>query len=149
MCAVDTGDDLTPTASACAAAGKLQRLRCASVPVAQNKLVVPRSAVSMPCMPIRDIPVQPATGTAEQKNSPPSTRPSSPSESTTSSNLTSECSGWVSSGDTSSSEQRRVKLSSEQLRQKLAKITAVPAARKPDKNVCFLNFQSCVLIHWR
>ncbi|XP_014477499.1 PREDICTED: uncharacterized protein LOC106745952 isoform X2 [Dinoponera quadriceps] len=103
----------------------VKRLRCASVPVAQNKVVVPRSAVSLPCMPIRDskdslsnnLPVIP------NPLSPPSTRPSSPTPSSSSSNLTSECSGWVSSGDTSSSEQRRcAKLSSEQLRQKLSKI---------------------------
>ncbi|XP_063979471.1 uncharacterized protein LOC135163700 [Diachasmimorpha longicaudata] len=85
-----------------------KRLRCASVPVAQNKMVVPRSAVSLPCMPIRDskdalgcelITIAPI--------SPTSSRPSSPATSTDSGNLTSECSGWVSSGDTSSSEQRR------------------------------------------
>ncbi|XP_076169246.1 protein FAM135A isoform X3 [Ptiloglossa arizonensis] len=109
-----------------------KRLRCASVPVAQNKVVVPRSAVSLPCMPIRDskdslsnnLPVIP------NPHSPPSSRPSSPTTSSSSSNLTSECSGWVSSGDTSSSEQRRnAKLSSEQLRQKLSKI--VPSKERP------------------
>ncbi|XP_031830861.1 protein FAM135A isoform X3 [Nomia melanderi] len=109
-----------------------KRLRCASVPVAQNKVVVPRSAVSLPCMPIRDskdslsnnLPVIP------NPLSPPSSRPSSPTTSSSSSNLTSECSGWVSSGDTSSSEQRRnAKLSSEQLRQKLSKI--VPRKERP------------------
>ncbi|XP_018302274.1 uncharacterized protein [Mycetomoellerius zeteki] len=111
----------------------VKRLRCASVPVAQNKMVVPRSAVSLPCMPIRDskdnlsnnLPIIP------HLLSPPSTRPSSPTPSSSSSNLTSECSGWVSSGDTSSSEQRRnqAKLSSEQLRQKLSKI--VPRKDRP------------------
>lgn len=111
----------------------VKRLRCASVPVAQNKVVVPRSAVSLPCMPIRDskdnlsnnLPIIP------HLLSPPSTRPSSPTPSSSSSNLTSECSGWVSSGDTSSSEQRRnqAKLSSEQLRQKLSKI--VPRKDRP------------------
>ncbi|XP_066583283.1 protein FAM135A isoform X2 [Prorops nasuta] len=108
-----------------------KRLRCASVPVAQNKIVVPRSAVSLPCMPIRDskdslsnnLPVIP------NPSSPPSTRPSSPTTSSSSSNLTSECSGWVSSGDTSSSEYRKnAKLSNEQLRQKLSKI--VPKKEK-------------------
>ncbi|KYN42967.1 hypothetical protein ALC56_02772 [Trachymyrmex septentrionalis] len=108
----------------------VKRLRCASVPVTQNKVVVPRSAVSLPCMPIRDskdnlsnnLPIIP------HLLSPPSTRPSSPTPSSSSSNLTSECSGWVSSGDTSSSEQRRnqAKLSSEQLRQKLSKIDEPP-----------------------
>ncbi|XP_026668872.1 uncharacterized protein LOC108624401 isoform X3 [Ceratina calcarata] len=106
-------------------APNVKRLRCASVPVAQNKVVVPRSAISLPCMPIRDskdslsnnLPVIP------NPLSSPSSRPSSPATSSSSSNLTSECSGWVSSGDTSSSEQRRnAKLSSEQLRQKLSKI---------------------------
>ncbi|XP_071577022.1 protein FAM135A isoform X1 [Temnothorax nylanderi] len=111
----------------------VKRLRCASVPVTQNKVVVPRSAVSLPCMPIRDskdsltnnLPIIP------HLLSPPSTRPSSPTPSSSSSNLTSECSGWVSSGDTSSSEQRRnqAKLSSEQLRQKLSKI--VPHKDRP------------------
>ncbi|KAL0114103.1 hypothetical protein PUN28_011430 [Cardiocondyla obscurior] len=111
----------------------VKRLRCASVPVEQNKVVVPRSAVSLPCMPIRDskdsltnnLPIIP------HLLSPPSTRPSSPTPSSSSSNLTSECSGWVSSGDTSSSEQRRnqAKLSSEQLRQKLSKI--VPRKDRP------------------
>ncbi|XP_018337387.1 PREDICTED: protein FAM135A isoform X4 [Trachymyrmex septentrionalis] len=111
----------------------VKRLRCASVPVTQNKVVVPRSAVSLPCMPIRDskdnlsnnLPIIP------HLLSPPSTRPSSPTPSSSSSNLTSECSGWVSSGDTSSSEQRRnqAKLSSEQLRQKLSKI--VPRKDRP------------------
>ncbi|KAK9305936.1 hypothetical protein QLX08_003181 [Tetragonisca angustula] len=113
-------------------APSVKRLRCASVPVAQNKVVVPRSAVSLPCMPIRDskdslsnnLPVIP------NPLSPPSSRPSSPTTSSSSSNLTSECSGWVSSGDTSSSEQRRnAKLSSEQLRQKLSKI--VPRKERP------------------
>ncbi|XP_068967066.1 protein FAM135A isoform X5 [Bombus flavifrons] len=113
-------------------APSVKRLRCASVPVAQNKVVVPRSAVSLPCMPIRDskdslsnnLPVIP------NPLSPPSSRPSSPTMSSSSSNLTSECSGWVSSGDTSSSEQRRnAKLSSEQLRQKLSKI--VPRKERP------------------
>ncbi|XP_015174355.1 PREDICTED: uncharacterized protein LOC107065298 isoform X2 [Polistes dominula] len=112
----------------------VKRLRCASVPVAQNKIVVPRSAVSLPCMPIRDskdslsnnLPVIP------NPLSPPSTRPSSPTTSSSSSNLTSECSGWVSSGDTSSSEQKRnARLSSEQLRQKLSKI--VPKKTGPVK----------------
>ncbi|KOX78100.1 hypothetical protein WN51_05989 [Melipona quadrifasciata] len=115
-----------------APAPSVKRLRCASVPVAQNKVVVPRSAVSLPCMPIRDskdslsnnLPVIP------NPLSPPSSRPSSPTTSSSSSNLTSECSGWVSSGDTSSSEQRRnAKLSSEQLRQKLSKI--VPRKERP------------------
>lgn len=112
----------------------VKRLRCASVPVAQNKVVVPRSAVSLPCMPIpcdskdnltNNLPIIP------HLLSPPSTRPSSPTPSSSSSNLTSECSGWVSSGDTSSSEQRRnqAKLSSEQLRQKLSKI--VPRKDRP------------------
>lgn len=95
------------------------------MPVAQNKMVVPRSAVSLPCMPIRDskdslinnhLPI------IANPPSPPSSRPSSPTPSSSSSNLTSECSGWVSSGDTSSSEHRRGKISSEQLRQKLSKI---------------------------
>ena len=104
----------------------LRRLRCASVPVAQNKVVVPRSAVSLPCMPIRDskdsltnnLPI------IQKPPSPPFSRQSSPTPSSSSSNLTSECSGWVSSGDTSSSEQRRGKISSEQLRQKLSKIVS-------------------------
>nr|XP_012230088.1 PREDICTED: protein FAM135A [Linepithema humile] len=104
----------------------VKRLRCASVPVAQNKVVVPRSAVSLPCMPIRDSKDSLSNNLPAIPNllSPPSTRPSSPTPSSSSSNLTSECSGWVSSGDTSSSEQRRnqAKLSSEQLRQKLSKI---------------------------
>ncbi|XP_008555993.1 protein FAM135A isoform X1 [Microplitis demolitor] len=85
-----------------------KRLRCASVPVAQNKMVVPRSAVSLPCMPIRDS--KETLGVdlvAVGPPSPPSSRPSSPASSTDSNNLTSECSGWVSSGDTSSSEQKR------------------------------------------
>lgn len=105
----------------------VKRLRCASVPVAQNKVVVPRSAVSLPCMPIRDskdsLSNNLPAAVIPNPLSPPSTRPSSPTPSSSSSNLTSECSGWVSSGDTSSSEQRRnAKLSSEQLRQKLSKI---------------------------
>ncbi|XP_072756324.1 protein FAM135A isoform X2 [Anoplolepis gracilipes] len=110
-----------------------KRLRCASVPVAQNKVVVPRSAVSLPCMPIRDSKDSLSNNMPVIPNllSPPSTRPSSPTPSSSSSNLTSECSGWVSSGDTSSSEQRRnqAKLTSEQLRQKLSKI--VPRKDRP------------------
>lgn len=105
-----------------------KRLRCASVPTAETKMSVPRSAVSMPCMPIAD---RPAALVA--KLSPPTSRPTSPA-STSSSNLTSECSGWVSSGDTSSSEQKKGKISTEQLRQKLAKI--VQPSRK-DKTVSF------------
>lgn len=98
----------------------------------------------MPCMPIREPPLPaPSVEAVESEAvaaavaarlSPPSSRPSSPATSSSSSNLTSECSGWVSSGDTSSSEQRRVKLSSEQLRQKLARI--VP---RKDKNVSNLQ----------
>ncbi|KAL6440257.1 hypothetical protein ACFW04_003081 [Cataglyphis niger] len=111
-----------------------KRLRCASVPVAQNKVVVPRSAVSLPCMPIRDSKDNLSNNLSVIPNllSPPSTRPSSPTPSSSSSNLTSECSGWVSSGDTSSSEQRRnqAKLTSEQLRQKLSKI--VPRKDRPN-----------------
>ncbi|XP_076246562.1 protein FAM135A isoform X1 [Calliopsis andreniformis] len=129
-----TTNGTTPsdTSSTAAPPPNTKRLRCASVPVAQNKVVVPRSAVSLPCMPIRDskdslsnnLPVIP------NPLSPPSSRPSSPTTSSSSSNLTSECSGWVSSGDTSSSEQRRnAKLSSEQLRQKLSKI--VPKKERP------------------
>ncbi|CAK9816697.1 Protein FAM135A [Anthophora plagiata] len=113
------------TSSAGAPAPSVKRLRCASVPVAQNKVVVPRSAVSLPCMPIRDSKDSLSNNLPVISNplSPPSSRPSSPTTSSSSSNLTSECSGWVSSGDTSSSEQRRnAKLSSEQLRQKLSKI---------------------------
>lgn len=126
------GTTPSDTSSAGAPAPSVKRLRCASVPVAQNKVVVPRSAVSLPCMPIRDskdslsnnLPVIP------NPLSPPSSRPSSPTTSSSSSNLTSECSGWVSSGDTSSSEQRRnAKLSSEQLRQKLSRI--VPRKERP------------------
>ncbi|XP_047361672.1 uncharacterized protein LOC124953801 isoform X1 [Vespa velutina] len=112
----------------------VKRLRCASVPVAQNKIVVPRSAVSLPCMPIRDSKDSLSNNHPVIPNplSPPSTRPSSPTTSSSSSNLTSECSGWVSSGDTSSSEQRRnARLSSEQLRQKLSKI--VPRKKSPAK----------------
>ncbi|KAL2718732.1 uncharacterized protein V1478_011151 [Vespula squamosa] len=112
----------------------VKRLRCASVPVAQNKIVVPRSAVSLPCMPIRDSKDSLSNNHPVIPNplSPPSTRPSSPTTSSSSSNLTSECSGWVSSGDTSSSEQRRnARLSSEQLRQKLSKI--VPRKKNPAK----------------
>lgn len=106
-----------------------KRLRCASVPVEQNKIVVPRSAVSLPCMPIRDGRDVNDIGSAVNPPSPPSSRPSSPATSTSSGNLTSECSGWVSSGDTSSSEQRRAaKVSGEQLRQKLSKI--VPRKEK-------------------
>ncbi|XP_015587946.1 protein FAM135A [Cephus cinctus] len=110
-----------------------KRLRCASVPVAQNKVVVPRSAVSLPCMPIRDSKDSLSNTLTAIPNplSPSSTRPSSPTTSSSSSNLTSECSGWVSSGDTSSSEHRRAKLSSEQLRQKLSRI--VPKSEKPEK----------------
>ncbi|EFN84960.1 Protein FAM135B [Harpegnathos saltator] len=120
------GTTPSDTSSAVVPPPCVKRLRCASVPVAQNKVMVPRSAVSLPCMPIRDskdslsnnLPV-----VIPNPLSPPSTRPSSPTPSSSSSNLTSECSGWVSSGDTSSSEQRRnAKLSSEQLRQKLSKI---------------------------
>ncbi|XP_032677591.1 uncharacterized protein LOC116847086 isoform X2 [Odontomachus brunneus] len=133
---VPTTNGTTPsdTSSVVVPPPNVKRLRCASVPVAQNKVVVPRSAVSLPCMPIRDskdslsnnLPVIP------NPLSPPSTRPSSPTPSSSSSNLTSECSGWVSSGDTSSSEQRRnAKLSSEQLRQKLSKI--VPRKERPAK----------------
>ncbi|XP_078038372.1 protein FAM135A isoform X2 [Augochlora pura] len=130
--AVTNGATPSDTSSAGAPLPDTKRLRCASVPVAQNKVVVPRSAVSLPCMPIRDskdslsnnLPVIP------NPLSPPSSRPSSPTTSSSSSNLTSECSGWVSSGDTSSSEQRRnAKLSSEQLRQKLSKI--VPRKDRP------------------
>lgn len=127
MITVETGGECSPN-------GK-SRLRCASVPVAQNKMIVPRSAVSMPCMPIKDVPqATSATTTTTTKEviarlSPPMSRPSSPTLSTSSSNLTSECSGWVSSGDTSSSEHKKSKLSSEQLRQKLSKI--VP---RKDKN---------------
>ncbi|XP_011297997.1 protein FAM135A [Fopius arisanus] len=92
--------------SSCVPPGNGKRLRCASVPVAQNKVVVPRSAVSLPCMPIRDgkdgLGGEPVTIAV----SPTSSRPSSPATSTDSGNLTSECSGWVSSGDTSSSEKR-------------------------------------------
>ncbi|XP_020277568.1 uncharacterized protein LOC109851674 isoform X3 [Pseudomyrmex gracilis] len=126
------GTTPSDVSSVAVAQQNVKRLRCASVPVAQNKMVVPRSAVSLPCMPIRDskdsltnnLPVIP------NLLSPPSTRPSSPTSSS-SSNLMSECSGWVSSGDTSSSEQRRnhAKLSSEQLRQKLSKI--VPRKERP------------------
>nr|XP_034186017.1 uncharacterized protein LOC117606995 isoform X2 [Osmia lignaria] len=130
--AATNGTTPSDTSSAGAPPPNVKRLRCASVPVAQNKVVVPRSAVSLPCMPIRDskdslsnnLPVIP------NPLSPPSSRPSSPTTSSSSSNLTSECSGWVSSGDTSSSEQRRnAKLSSEQLRQKLSKI--VPRKERP------------------
>ncbi|XP_033320937.2 protein FAM135A isoform X4 [Megalopta genalis] len=130
--AATNGTTPSDTSSTGAPLPDTKRLRCASVPVAQNKVVVPRSAVSLPCMPIRDskdslsnnLPVIP------NPLSPPSSRPSSPTTSSSSSNLTSECSGWVSSGDTSSSEQRRnAKLSSEQLRQKLSKI--VPRKERP------------------
>ncbi|XP_015119220.1 protein FAM135A [Diachasma alloeum] len=103
-----------------------KRLRCASVPVAQNKMVVPRSAVSLPCMPIRDskdtlgcelITMAPI--------SPTSSRPSSPATSTDSGNLTSECSGWVSSGDTSSSEHKRTGIAiGEQTKSRQMKITS-------------------------
>ncbi|KAJ8688273.1 hypothetical protein QAD02_024068 [Eretmocerus hayati] len=109
--------------------GKQQRGRCASVPVAQSQVPVPRSAVSMPCMPIREPPpssdvpspaiealselpvnheaIAVAVAASENPLSP-SSRASSPSgNSLSSSNLTSECSGWVSSGDTSSSEKMR------------------------------------------
>ncbi|XP_012284518.1 uncharacterized protein LOC105701935 [Orussus abietinus] len=122
----DTSSGIVPPPGA-------KRLRCASVPVAQNKVVVPRSAVSLPCMPIRDSKDSLTTNLSILPTplSPPSSRPSSPATSSSSSNLTSECSGWVSSGDTSSSEQRKAKLSSEQLRQKLSKI--VPKKERPDK----------------
>ncbi|OAD52892.1 hypothetical protein WN48_11248 [Eufriesea mexicana] len=129
---VTNGTSPSNVSNAVAPAPSVKRLRCASVPVAQNKVVVPRSAVSLLCMSIRDskdslsnnLPVIP------NPLSPPSSRPSSPTTSSSSSNLTSECSGWVSSGDTSSSEQRRnAKLSSEQLRQKLSKI--VPRKERP------------------
>ncbi|CAK9802010.1 Protein FAM135A [Anthophora quadrimaculata] len=126
------GTTPSDTSSAGAPAPSVKRLRCASVPVAQNKVVVPRSAVSLPCMPIRDSKDSLSNNLPVISNplSPPSSRPSSPTTSSSSSNLTSECSGWVSSGDTSSSEQRRnAKLSSEQLRQKLSKI--VPRKGRP------------------
>ncbi|XP_074110835.1 protein FAM135A [Cotesia typhae] len=84
-----------------------KRLRCASVPMAQNKVVVPRSAVSLPCMPIRDSKELLGADLVAVPPSPSSSRPSSPTSSTDSNNLTSECSGWVSSGDTSGSEQKR------------------------------------------
>ncbi|XP_034937509.1 uncharacterized protein [Chelonus insularis] len=86
-----------------------KRLRCASVPVADNKMVVPRSAVSLPCMPIKDSKETLGVDLVAtvRPPSPPSTRPSSPVSSIDSDNLTSECSGWVSSGDTSSSENKR------------------------------------------
>lgn len=128
------GTTPSDTSSAGGPTPSVKRLRCASVPVAQNKVSVPRSAVSLPCMPIRDskdslsnnLPVIP------NPLSPPSSRPSSPTTSSSSSNLTSECSGWVSSGDTSSSEQRRnAKLSSEQLRQKLSRIVPRKGERPP------------------
>ena len=107
-----------------------KRLRCASVPVAQNKIVVPRSAVSLPCMPIRD--GKDNLTTITNVPSPPS----SPATSSSSGNLTSECSGWVSSGDTSSSEQRRAaKVSGEQLRAKLAKIEPHRREKKGEKFV--------------
>ncbi|XP_043467722.1 uncharacterized protein LOC122501972 isoform X2 [Leptopilina heterotoma] len=126
---VATNNGTTPSDSSTAGAPlpNLRRLRCASVPVAQNKMIVPRSAVSLPCMPIRDSKDSLLTNNfpiIENPPSPPSSRPSSPTPSSSSSNLTSECSGWVSSGDTSSSEHRRGKISSEQLRQKLSKIIA-------------------------
>ncbi|XP_011334677.2 uncharacterized protein LOC105277768 isoform X1 [Ooceraea biroi] len=127
------GTTPSDTSSVAAPLPNVKRLRCASVPVAQNKVVVPRSAVSLPCMPIRDSKDSLSNNVPVIPNllSPPSTRPSSPTPSSSSSNLTSECSGWVSSGDTSSSEQRRnqAKLSSEQLRQKLSKI--VPRKDRP------------------
>lgn len=102
------------------------RLRCASVPVEQNRVVVPRSAISLPCMPTGDG-IKDGFGTSFPVisgllSSPPSTRPSSLTTSSSSSNLTSECSGWVSSGDTSSSENQALKLSGQELRQKLSKI---------------------------
>lgn len=85
-----------------------KRLRCASVPVEQIKVVVPRSAVSLPCMPIRDAKYyQKDEKKLITTKSPTSSRPSSPATSSDSGNLTSECSGWVSSGDTSSSEQKK------------------------------------------
>ncbi|KAG7188299.1 hypothetical protein KM043_007960 [Ampulex compressa] len=128
------GTTPSETSSAAAPAPNVKRLRCASVPVAQNKVAVPRSAVSLPCMPIRDSKDSLSNNLHVIPNplSPPSSRPSSPTTSSSSSNLTSECSGWVSSGDTSSSEQRRnAKLSSEQLRQKLSKI--VPRKERQTK----------------
>ncbi|KAL7302759.1 hypothetical protein TKK_0004804 [Trichogramma kaykai] len=104
-----------------------KRLRCASVPTAKNKTVVPRSAVSMPCMPSIAQESQQQQAAMVAKLSPPSSRPTSPGESisssndsgsshssssssSSSSNLTSERSGWVSSGgdeDTNSSSERR------------------------------------------
>ncbi|XP_017793870.1 PREDICTED: uncharacterized protein LOC108575559 [Habropoda laboriosa] len=130
--AATNGTTPSDPSNAGAQAPSVKRLRCASVPVAQNKVVVPRSAVSLPCMPIRDSKDSLSNNLPVISNplSPPSSRPSSPTTSSSSSNLTSECSGWVSSGDTSSSEQRRnAKLSSEQLRQKLSKI--VPRKGRP------------------
>ncbi|XP_046751681.1 uncharacterized protein LOC124414701 isoform X1 [Diprion similis] len=101
------------------------RFRCASVPIDDKKVVVPRSAISLPCMPINDArdlfdPSFPVISSL--LSSPPSTRPSSLTTSSSSSNLTSECSGWVSSGDTSSSENQALKFSGQALRQKLTKI---------------------------
>lgn len=99
-----TSDESSPGVQPTAA----KRLRCASVPVAQNKIVVPRSAVSLPCMPLRDTKDSLGVDLATvDPISPGDSRPSSPATSTDSGNLTSECSGWVSSGDTSSSEQKR------------------------------------------
>lgn len=103
-----------------------KRLRCASVPAEKNKAAVPRSAVSLPCMPIRNSEdsVSINLSMIPSPLSPPSSRPSSPAISSSSSNFTSECSGWVSSGDTSSSETRSGKLSNEVLRRKLSRIAS-------------------------
>lgn len=113
-----------------------KRLRCSSLPVPKNKAVVPRSAVSLPCMPLRESEDSLADNVIVIDNclSPPSTKASSPLTSSSSSNFASECSGWVSSGDTSSSETRKGKLSSEQLRQKLSKI-APKKEKKKSKRV--------------
>ncbi|XP_044020211.1 uncharacterized protein LOC122860456 [Aphidius gifuensis] len=114
-----------------------KRLRCASVPVEQTKVVVPRSAVSLPCMPIRDAKYY---QNDEKKiitpKSPTSSRPSSPATSSDSGNLTSECSGWVSSGDTSSSEQKKNDTTrGDKFNQRLTKIPP----KKDKKNKLKLN----------
>lgn len=114
--------------SASAGTATATRLRCASVPVDQNRVVVPRSAISLPCMPMgdgKDVFAASFPVVQSLLGSPPSTRPSSLTTSSSSSNLTSECSGWVSSGDTSSSDnQATLKISGQMLRQKLSKIAA-------------------------
>ncbi|KAK0099028.1 hypothetical protein PV326_009779 [Microctonus aethiopoides] len=112
-----------------------KRSRCASVPVEQNKMVVPRSAVSLPCMPIRDSKDTLGVDIAVVKPpSPPSSRPSSPATSTDSGNLTSECSGWVSSGDTSSSEQKRAGLTSGEQRSRVTKVSTQKEKKNKKKN---------------